>query len=487
MVTLAANMSYLAFGPLATLDFGNSLELTLGYDQDYRLTAIETTDGGSNWVQDLTLGYDANDRVAAIADGLDPGKSQAFAYDELWRLEQAVGAYGTIDYAYDAGGNRLNRTITDGGSTVETYNYDAFSNRLLSVDDGVNVRSFGYAADGSVISDDRGFDAFDLTYDAAGRLNGVDKNSSPEATYAYDAFGRRVFKDPAFGGTTHYQYDPDGRLLAESSAAGAPEREYIWLPLDGQAWALPIAVVTEADTASPRLHYLHADHLGTPVAMTSANLGQVEWRAVYRPFGEVHATTGTQDLALRFPGQLFDPETGFHQNWHRDYDPRLGRYMQSDPIGLDGGLNTYGYVGGDPTNLIDPQGLQEALVRSLPLAGGAAAADGPLPVGDAIALGLLGGALVYDVCTIAWDRFFSDRAKKVEEARSKGIPESELGPSGKPKIHKPSFPTKKAAKEAAAQAGSGEPVNHPAPTKGRPHYHATDSKGRKIPGTHYEY
>lgn len=90
--------------------------------------------------------------------------------------------------------------------------------------------------------------------------------------------------------------------------------------------------------------------------MTSAGLAQLEWSATYRPFGEAHAITGTESLALRFPGQLFDPETGFHQNWHRDYDPRLGRYLQSDPIGLAGGLNTYAYTFGDPVNLIDPSG-----------------------------------------------------------------------------------------------------------------------------------
>lgn len=139
VVTLADNMSWLPFGPLVALDLGNGLELTLSYDQDYRLTGIQTDDGGANAAQDLALGYDANDHVSGIADGLDPGKSQAFAYDELWRLQQAVGPYGTIDYGYDAGGNRLSRTITEGGTTVETDKHDAFSNRLLSVDDGANV------------------------------------------------------------------------------------------------------------------------------------------------------------------------------------------------------------------------------------------------------------------------------------------------------------------------------------------------------------
>ena len=163
--------------------------------------------------------------------------------------------------------------------------------------------------------------------------------------------------------TSFSTYIPSAvRRLRPAGRTGIPEREYVWLPLDsagdgGQAWALPIALVTDAVTAGPRLHYPHADHLGTPVAMTSGGLGQLEWSATYRPFGEAHAITGTETLALRLPGQLFDPASGFHQDWHRDYDPRLGRYIQPDPIGLAGGLNTYAYVGGNPINQIDPEGF----------------------------------------------------------------------------------------------------------------------------------
>lgn len=87
-------------------------------------------------------------------------------------------------------------------------------------------------------------------------------------------------------------------------------------------------------------------------------------------------------------------------NYFRTYDPSTGRYLESDPSGLDGGLNTYGYVRANPLSFVDPLGLDaSAISRVWPIAGGAAAADGPAPIGDAIALGLVLGAIIYDACT----------------------------------------------------------------------------------------
>jgi len=101
------------------------------------------------------------------------------------------------------------------------------------------------------------------------------------------------------------------------------------------------------------------DHLGTPQMLTDRT-GAIEWEASYRPFGEATVTVDesfTDAYNLRFPGQYFDAETGLHYNWFRDYDAALGRYLESDPIGLAGGWNTYAYVGGNPVMRVDPRGL----------------------------------------------------------------------------------------------------------------------------------
>jgi RHS repeat-associated protein len=106
------------------------------------------------------------------------------------------------------------------------------------------------------------------------------------------------------------------------------------------------------------LYFIHPDHLGTPQRITDANQNIV-WDAALRPFGEVEQMTQTFTLNLRFPGQYADAETGLNYNFFRDYDPSVGRYVESDPIGLRGGLNTYAYAAGDPARWLDRQGLAE--------------------------------------------------------------------------------------------------------------------------------
>jgi RHS repeat-associated protein len=98
---------------------------------------------------------------------------------------------------------------------------------------------------------------------------------------------------------------------------------------------------------------------------------------------------------LGFPGQYYDAETGLWYNWHRYFDPNLGRYIQSDPIGLAGGVNTYAYVGGNPLNSIDPTGLNATVGARLGGMGGFAIAGPPGAVVGVI-VGGIGGYLIAD-------------------------------------------------------------------------------------------
>ena len=124
---------------------------------------------------------------------------------------------------------------------------------------------------------------------------------------------------------------------------------------------------SEAET---RIYYIHPDHLDTPRVLTD-DTNRVVWRWDSDPFGVYPAVEdpdadGTKvTLNLRFPGQYFDKETNLHYNYFRDYDPQTGRYVQSDPIGLAGGPNTYLYVGANPLYGTDPSGLAVPLLPLL--------------------------------------------------------------------------------------------------------------------------
>jgi RHS repeat-associated protein len=107
--------------------------------------------------------------------------------------------------------------------------------------------------------------------------------------------------------------------------------------------------------------YVHTDHLNTPRKIAQPTTGTLAWRWDTDPFGTVAPNQnpgglGTFVYNLRAPGQYYQAETGLNQNMARDYDPQVGRYVESDPIGLHAGVNTYAYVANSPTDGFDPLG-----------------------------------------------------------------------------------------------------------------------------------
>ncbi|MBW1677776.1 MAG: RHS domain-containing protein, partial [Deltaproteobacteria bacterium] len=105
------------------------------------------------------------------------------------------------------------------------------------------------------------------------------------------------------------------------------------------------------------VYYYVSDHLGTPQRVMDED-GRMVWSPDYLPFGHAEVSTETVTNHFRFPGQYFDHETGFRYNYHRYYDPRTGRYLTPDPIGLAGGINLFVYAESNPINMIDQLGLK---------------------------------------------------------------------------------------------------------------------------------
>jgi RHS repeat-associated protein len=197
----------------------------------------------------------------------------------------------------------------------------------------------------------------------------------------YNALDQLVKQSGGPSGTVHYVYDEAGHLLGEYNSTGALIEETIWL---GDT---PVATLRPGTPIG--VFYVHADHLNTPRRITQPSGNQLRWTWEADPFGtaapnENPASLGTFKYNLRFPGQIYDSHGGLMQNYFRDYDPVIGRYVESDPIGLKGGINTYGYVGANPVMRADPEGLQTPALCLNPANLAACAAAGEITVSEAI-------------------------------------------------------------------------------------------------------
>ncbi len=299
-VTLASGIAYDNVGNLLNLPLGNGLSQTRTYDATNRVTTI-TVPG----VLEQSFGYDNVGNIVAWGDAV---------------TSAIPPGLGTATYAY--AGNRLDN-VTEGGF-FSPYAYD---NTGHPTTDGIK----------------------EFVYNQNRRLFQVKSGATVLGEYTYDGKGRRVMKI-ASGTTTVYHYDLGGRLIAETDAAGNLLVDYVYLG------ANPLAMVRKTGAAEAAYYY-HNDHLGTPRAMTDANR-TVVWKVPFDAFGnELAGGIKTVENNLRFPGQYFDAESGLHYNYFRDYDPKTGRYVEPDPVGLKGGANLYNYAASNPMRLVDPLGL----------------------------------------------------------------------------------------------------------------------------------
>lgn len=377
---LLTGASYHPFGPIKRWTYGNGLELRRSLDLDGRLIAVEDgPESGTGPGIALRYTYDDVGRPITLRSGHGAGVEQRYQYDGLDRLHEVQDATGLVleRYTYDGTGDRLTsgqwvQTGTAGGGTggggtptysfqTLSYDYASDSHHLLNV--GGEPRQYDAAGNLVSVGDPNlpGGPRQQFAYNDAERLGTV-SSTEPIAAYGYNALGERV-KQTVYSTTTYSTYDQDGNWLGDFNSYGTPERMAIWL--DG----LPVGLLVGNGSAQT-LYYIEADALGSPRAVIdpARNVAVWQWDALGDAYGRDYPQEDPDgdgvvfNLDMRLPGQRFDAVSGLHYNGFRDFDPSTGRYVESDPLGLDAGPSTYGYANGSPMAYSDPDGLIAGLV-----------------------------------------------------------------------------------------------------------------------------
>jgi RHS repeat-associated protein len=343
--TLLSNIKYAPTG-IASWTWGTGTDTnTLRYDTDGRMTGVSSTG-----VLGRNYSYDQGNRILSIADTLASIGIQSYSHDNLDRLTLQTLTGQTLAYSYDANSNRTRKTVTPQGGTAltSTYALQSSTNRIdtTAVGTGTALTST-YLPTGQLVTD--GIRTY--SYDAAGRSSTVRYNSMLMLN-TYNGLGQRIKKN-VNNIATYFAYDESGHLMGEYDQNRNTIREYLWL---GDR----IVGMYSSQVAKTVLR-VHTDQLGTPRAVTQGNGSRrkVLWRYEGDAFGDVlptNPTTTKLTMPIRMAGQYYDAEVGTSYNYFRDYDASKGRYDQSDPIGLNGGLNTYGYVVSNPLSFSDPSG-----------------------------------------------------------------------------------------------------------------------------------
>jgi RHS repeat-associated protein len=342
--------------------------------------------------------YGAHNRLARVAagDGEAPSLQGEYGYDGRGQRVSKSTAAGTVHFIYGPGGQLLGEYGRDGhGPIIKEYVY--LDGRPVAVHVGrtdVQLPPPVYL----VVDNDEprtgGSGIWTLRtdeqqYGAGFRLGGA----RPGSTY------RWFFTTPVVGKADVYAWWVGGRghsdlaqyvisshggdradtvVMSQKSGGGrwnhlgsydfiGDPGEYIQLSsangpvaADAVRLAVPQPPVVRQIRAT---HFVHTDHLGAP-RLVSDDTQTVLWRWGGKPFGGLAPDEDPDgdgerlELNLRFPGQYFDPETGLHYNYFRDYDPGTGRYLASDPIGQAAGTDVFGYAAANPLAFIDPSGLE---------------------------------------------------------------------------------------------------------------------------------
>jgi RHS repeat-associated protein len=329
-----------------TLIAGSQTPITYGYDVGDRLKTITQGSEITSFI------YDTVDRRTRLTlpNGVrtNTGYDTADQITALTYLKADGSALGDLKYAYDPAGRRTKVTGSFApqslpSATTSDYQYNA-NNQLI----GGNGQAPQYDANGDPTTNGLGTQ---YTFDARHRLIQISQGVVITASFQYDAFDRRVSKTDANGVTTAYLYD--GSDAIQETSGGT-----IRTSLTGQNIDERFA----RDDASGRTYFL-TDALGSTIALTDA-AANIQQRYDYEPYGEVNAT-GAAGLSnpYQYTGRENDGN-GLYYYRARYYNPVTKRFISEDPLKEVAGINSYGYVDGNPLFFSDPFGLSPVGDRS---------------------------------------------------------------------------------------------------------------------------
>lgn len=413
--------SYDTQGRLESLDFTGLLQQSFQYDANGNLTqrlpnagtfdydvldrlTKETRTTIKDWTYDANgnreseddngqfspLTYEANsNRLATnngIATTLDPAGNTindgqfTYTYNDAGRLK-TISQSGQViaTYTYQANGQRSQKVINPNSNPSTTlYHYDLMGN-LIGESDDTGAFNAGYLyhqnqpiaiykhdeatnsqqgdaddpnegeappqeEEGEPTNDGRdggGSTGQTTTTTSCDGTQNNGRGTPEECTEEENTETEESTPDP------NAEPDEDGGSGEFPDETETPNTPWVYAPSD----------------ALQGLYYIHTDHLNTP-RWATGQTGTLIWTWDSDAFGnttpneDVDNNGTTLTINHRFPGQYYDHESGLHYNWNRYYDPRSGRYVTSDPIGLNGGLNTFGYVYGNPLRFSDSSGLR---------------------------------------------------------------------------------------------------------------------------------
>jgi RHS repeat-associated protein len=327
--------------------------------------------------------YDTAGQLQEVIDNRF-GKKK-FEHDVDGYLKQVVHPEGELEqFLYDKAGNvrgtpvRLVSEGVDGQAGMEP-------SRSLTEDEKENseerhtIAATGtaegwmltYDPDGNLIQKHNHETEYRFYYNAAGRMELVQRDGEEVAQFAYDALGRRVRKDTQEK-VTIYRWQEDQVLsemirLSGSEKGWENKREYVYADFE------PLAALSE-----DRDLFFETDQVNMP-RLALDEEGKVVWESNFSGFGKTKGSRGSETVSLRYPGQQKDKETCLYYNFMRYYDPSIGIYTKPDPIGITGGMCTYNYTL-NPISEVDPYGLKNpkeiSLGLSNPKKGGRVNQDG---------------------------------------------------------------------------------------------------------------